>query len=95
VYRSIIDPGIILMLRLFQLGRTAHLILMLEILRYYEKLFASQNPQIIASEIHEMVNHIGPDKFYLSMISGKPSSAPQDVVGYTVEQSGKLGLEML
>lgn len=39
-------------------GRTGHIILTLEILKNYDRLFVSNNPQIIAAGIHEILNRI-------------------------------------
>jgi len=39
-------------------GRTGHLILTLEILKYYNEIFASKNPETIAADIHKILDRI-------------------------------------
>lgn len=40
------------------IGRTGHLVLMLEIIKHYEKIFSSQKPDLIANEIYEVLERI-------------------------------------
>lgn len=40
------------------LGRTGHLILMFEIMKEYEKIFSSEKPDLIAAEIHKILDRI-------------------------------------
>lgn len=39
-------------------GRTGHLILILELLKYHVEIFSSQDPEIIAAETHKIVDRI-------------------------------------
>lgn len=40
------------------IGRTGHLVLMLEIMKHYEKIFSSQKPELIAKEIYTVLSRI-------------------------------------